>query len=316
MKIAIVYGGWSSEAMASAKNARSIEEVLRDKGYDVCMLEFGRDMVQTLRREKADIVYLCVQGKHHGDGTLQAMLEHEGIPFTGSGARAAALINDKILCKLLFDRCGVPTPRWTILSKEQYERGEFDYSGFGYPFVAKAPTQGGSFGIELIRSPEDLGKIAHVFQYDDPILLEEFIDGDFYTVGLFEKDGKLVTLKCVEGVETLSGEKVEKQNDLTLFTGEYGVEPPELDEKLLREMERTAEKVFKITGARGVGRVDFMSARDAGAFYVLEINAVPGLKRGSLMPREAAYSGVRYEDMVEDILLSAWRTAGEEEDDV
>lgn len=316
MRIAIVYGGWSSEAMASAKNAKSIEAVLRDKGYDVCMLEFGRDMVQTLRREKADIVYLCVQGKHHGDGTLQAMLEHEGIPFTGSGARAAALINDKILCKLLFDRCGIPTPRWAILSKEQYERGDFDYSAFGYPFVAKAPTQGGSFGIELIRSTEDMEKIGLVFGYDDPILLEEFIDGGFYTVGLFERAGRLVTLKCVEGVETLSGTRVEKKNDLTLFTGEYGTEPPRLDPACLREIERTAERVFKITGARGVGRVDFMADRDTGAFYVLEINAVPGLKRGSLMPREAAYSGVVYEDMVEDILLSAWNGVGREEDDV
>lgn len=316
MKVAVVYGGWSSEAMASAKNAKSIENVLRAKGYDVCMLAFGRDMVQTLRAEKADIVYLCVQGKRHGDGTLQAMLEHEEIPFTGSGARAAALINDKILCKLLFDHYGIPTPRWAILSRERYERGDFDYSGFGYPFVAKAPTQGGSFGIELIRSPEDLDKIRLVFGYDDPILLEQFIDGGFYTVGLFERDGQLVTLKCVEGVETLSGARVEKKNDLTLFTGEYGTEPPRLDGKTLVDMERTAERVFKITGARGVGRVDFMVAHDTGAFYVLEINAVPGLKRGSLMPREAAYSGVVYEDMVEDILLSAWNGAGREEDDV
>ena len=308
MKVAIVYGGTSSEAHASTKNARSIEEVLRQKGYDVCMLEYGRDMVHTLRKEKADIVYLCVQGKYHGDGTLQAMLDHEGIPYTGSRTHAAMLINDKILCKFLFDHYGVPTPRWTILRKEEYERGDFDYSALGYPFVAKAPSQGGSFGIELIRSPEDLGKMAHVFQYDDPILLEEFIDGGFYTVGLFEKEGKLITLKCVEGVETLSGERVHKKNDLTLFTGEYGVEPPKLDEKLLHEMERTAEKVFKITGAKDVGRVDFMVSHDGGCIYTLEINAVPGLKRESLMPREAEYSGIAYEEMVEDILLSAWNS--------
>ena len=308
MKVAIVYGGTSSEAGASTKNARSIEKVLRQKGYDVCMLEYGRDMVHTLRQEKADIVYLCVQGKYHGDGTLQAMLDHEGIPYTGSRTHAAMLINDKILCKFLFDHYGVPTPRWTILRKEEYERGDFDYSALGYPFVAKAPSQGGSFGIELIRTPEDLPKMAHVFQYDDPILLEEFIDGGFYTVGLFEKEGKLITLKCVEGVETLSGARVHKKNDLTLFTGEYGVEPPKLDEKLLHEMERTAEKVFKITGAKDVGRVDFMVSHDGGRIYTLEINAVPGLKRESLMPREAEYSGIAYEEMVEDILLSAWNS--------
>lgn len=315
MTVAIVYGGTSSEAGASAKNAGSIEAVLRAKGYDVRMVEFRRDMIQTLRAEGADIVYLCVQGKHHGDGTLQAMLEHEGIPFTGSGARAAALINDKILCKLLFDRYGIPTPRWEILSREQYERGDLDYDSFGYPFVAKAPTQGGSFGIALIRSPEDLEKIGPVFRYDDPLLLETFVDGDFYTVGLYERDGALVTLKCVQGVETLDGAPVDRKNDLTLFTGQYATRPPRLDGAVLDRMERTAEQVFRITGARGVGRVDYMAERDTGRFTVLEINAVPGLKRGSLMPREAAYSGVRYEDMIEDILLSAWKDAGKEERD-
>ena len=314
MTVAIVYGGTSSEAAASAKNAGSIEKVLRARGYDVRMLEFGRDMIRTLRREKADIVYVCVQGKHHGDGTLQAMLEHVGIPFTGSGARAAALINDKILCKLLFDHEGIPTPRWAMLTREQYERGAFDYESFGWPFVAKAPTQGGSFGIELIRSAADLEKIGPIFGYDDPILLEQFVDGDFYTVGLFERRGELVTLRCVEGVETLAGAQVERKNSLTLFTGEYATRPPCLDGETLRRMERTAEQVFKITGARGVGRVDFMVCRDTGEFYVLEINAVPGLKRESLMPREAEYSGVCYEDMVEDILLSAWNGVGEEND--
>ena len=316
MTVAIVYGGTSSEAEASAKNARSIEKVLRGRGYDVRMVEFRRGIIQTLRAEKADIVYLCVQGKHHGDGTLQAMLEHEGIPFTGSDARAAALINDKILCKLLFDRCGIPTPRWDILSRERYERGAFDPGGLGYPFVAKAPTQGGSFGIALIRSPEELEKIGAIFAYDDPILLEQFVDGEFYTVGLYERAGELITLRCVEGVETLDGARVDRKNDLTLFTGQYATQPPRLDEACQRQMERTAEEVFRITGARGVGRVDFMLARDTGRFFVLEINAVPGLKRESLMPREAEYSGVRYEDMVEDILLSAWNGSREGESNV
>ena len=305
MTVGIVYGGTSSEAAASAKNAKSIEEVLRAKGYDVRMIEYRRDMIRTLREQAVDVVYLCVQGKGHGDGTLQAMLEHEGIPFTGSDARAAMLINDKILCKFLFDHYGVPTPRWDILRREQYERGEYDFASFGFPLVAKAPTQGGSFGIELIRTADDLDKIGHVFQYDDPILLEEFIDGGFYTVGLFQRGSELVTLKCVEGVETASGARVHKKKELTLFTGEYATEPPGLEASLLAEMERTAEKVFSIVGARGVARVDFMVSHDTGRFTVLEINAVPGLKRASLMPRAAEYSGIRYEDMIEQILLSA-----------
>lgn len=307
MTVGIVYGGTSSEAGASAKNAGAIAQVLTAKGYDVRMLEYGQNMIQTLRENKTDIVYVCVQGKHHGDGTLQAMLDHEHIPYTGSKAQAAMLINDKILCKLLFDRYGIPTPKWEILSGEEYNGGSFEYEKLGFPFVAKAPTQGGSFGIELIHSREELHKIQNVFEYDDPILLEEFIDGGFYTVGLYEKDGKVVTLKCVEGVELTAG--VRAKNDITLFTGEYGIEIPTLPDSVLLEMERLAEQVFKVTGAAGCARVDFMVSGKTGRPSVLEINAVPGLKRESLMPRQAEYSGVCYEDMIEDILLSALRSS-------
>lgn len=306
MTVGIVYGGTSSEAIASAKNAKAIKEVLLERGYDVRMLEYGQNMIQTLRANKTDIVYLCVQGKYHGDGTLQAMLEHENIPHTGSGAQAAMLINDKILCKLIFDRCGIPTPKWEVLSSEEYQNGvNCDiYEKIGFPLVAKAPSQGGSFGIELIHNRGELEKIKRIFEYDDPILLEEFIDGGFYTVGLYEKDNKLITLKCVEGVQLSSG--VRSKSEITLFTGDYGIEIPALSDSVLEEIELLARQVFKVTGAKGYARVDFMVSDKTGRPMVLEINAVPGLKRESLMPRQAEYSGVKYEDMIEDILQSAW----------
>lgn len=306
MRVGIVYGGTSSEAKISEKNASAIEAVLRAKGYEVCMMEYCRNMVETIRKEKIDIVYLCVQGKYHGDGTLQGMLDHEQIPYTGSSAHAAMLINDKILCKFLFDYYGIPTPKWRILRKEEYIQNSFDFQAIGFPFVAKAPSQGGSFGIELIRSSADLEKIAPVFQYDDPILLEEFVDGGFYTVGLFEKDGRLITLDCVEGVELDGGVCAEPKNDLILFQGDYDIRKPQLTAECLQGMEQIAEKVFRVTGAKGVARVDFMVSGSTGRPSVLEINAVPGLKRGSLLPKAAEYSGVQYEDLIESILLSAW----------
>ena len=142
MRVGIVYGGTSSEAEASEKNAKSIEGALRTKGYDVLMLEYGPDMIRRIRDNAVDIVYLCVQGKYHGDGTLQAMLDHEGIPYTGSKTQAAMLINDKILCKLLFDYYRIPTPKWRILRKEEYRQKRFDYDEIGFPFVGKAPRKG------------------------------------------------------------------------------------------------------------------------------------------------------------------------------
>ena len=179
MKVAIVYGGFSSEKQASAENAKYIEKALQTKGYDTYMVPYEKGFVQSLKEIETDIVYVCVQGKGHGDGTVQRILEQEGILFTGSDSRAAAVINDKIVSKKLFDQFGLQTPRWETLEKEVYEQGLWDANTFGYPFVAKAPSEGGSFGIVLIRNEDELHLIKEVFAYESPILIEEFIPGDF-----------------------------------------------------------------------------------------------------------------------------------------
>ncbi len=305
MRVGIVYGGTSEERFASEKNARDIDAALQSRGYETRLIEYGKDVLGAVKKSGADIVYVCVQGKGHGDGTIQGMLEHEGIPFTGSGMRSACLINDKILCKLLFDRAGIRTPRWDTLTRERYEKGDYPYEKFGYPFVAKAPTQGGSFGITLIRGEEDLPRIREIFQYDDPILLEEYIKGRFYTVGLFEGKDGLVRLPVVEGLDLDLEQKEDQEDAIISFTGNYGIQKNELSLECTEEMGELAQRIFEVTQARGLARVDFMVSNKNGLCYALEINAVPGLKRASLMPQAAELAGIEYEDMIEDILIAA-----------
>lgn len=307
MKVAVVYGGYSSEREASAENAEHIGAALQKKGCEICMIPYEKDLIATLKEAKADIVYVCVQGKGHGDGTIQAMLEHEGIPFTGSGAHAAALINDKIVSKLLFERMGLPTPRWQILTKEAYKAGSFDAAGFGYPFVAKAPSEGGSFGIALIHNEQELGRIDEIFAYEDPILIEDFIAGDFYTIGILEQDGELRTLPCVQGVELFGGSENTDPDALKVFTGDYTAKGAELPDALLQEMADMAKRIFRGIGARDVARIDLMVSKKEQKPYVLEINAVPGLKPKSLLPKEAVLAGIPYEELINGILLQAWK---------
>lgn len=307
MKIGIVYGGYSSEREASAENAGYIEKTLRECGYETVMIPYGQRLVSRLREEEVEMVYVCVQGKGHGDGTVQAILEQEGIPFTGSGSHAAAVINDKILSKLLFAHYGIRTPEWKILTREAYEKGEFVPEVFGYPFVAKAPSEGGSFGIELIRSGAELEKLEKVFSYESPILIERFIAGSFYTIGILEQEEGLRTLPCVQGVEIRAGRENDDPESLKVFTGEYGVREAYLPERTLSLMEEMAKKIFSVTGAEDVARIDFMVSEQEQLPYVLEINAVPGLKPRSLLPGEARLAGMSYPELIEGILLSAHR---------
>ena len=302
MIVSVVYGG-KEEKEASTKNAKDIADVLSSRGYTVNLLEFGENIISKLKELGTDAVYVCVQGKGYGDGTLQGMLEHEHIPFTGSGMRAACLINDKILCKLVFDRVGIRSPKWDILTQKQYSEGDYPFEEFGFPFLAKAPTQGGSYGIEIIRSMNDIPHIGKVFAFDEPIMIERFIKGRNYTVGFYESGGQVVALPVVEVVDLHKKEHAE--DDLSIITGDCAVKECDLPSELTEEIARTARKVFDVTGARGLARVDFMLDDKEQVPYVLEINAVPGLKRSSLMPGEAVLAGIVYEDVIEDILKAA-----------
>lgn len=306
MNISIVYGGTSEERYASSQNAHDIADALNSKGYKTKLIEFGMDIMATIKAAGTDVVFVCTQGKGYGDGTLQGMLEHEKIPYTGSGMRAASLINDKILCKSLFDKYNIRTPKWEILYKSRFMQGDFDFDALGYPFVAKAPTQGGSYGITLIQGPDDLPKIEDIFKYDDPILLERYINGKFYTAGIYERKGDIVSLPVVEGrdLDLFSSNRPDDPQ-LIVFTGNYDIAKSSLEKELEDEILKTARKVWNITYARGLARVDFMVSDTDNEPYVLEINAVPGLKRNSLMPREAQLMGIAYEDFIEDILLTA-----------
>jgi len=214
---------------------------------------------------------------------------------------------------MLFEKIGLQTPEWRMLTEEEYEKGGFDPETFGYPFVAKAPSEGGSFGIALIRSGSDMGRIRDIFAYESPILIERFIPGDFYTVGILERDGKLSALPCVQGVELHGETENADPNNLKLFTGDYGVKEAKLPKDLQEKMKEMAKKAFSVTGARDVARIDFMVACEGLQPYILEINAVPGLKPRSLLPGAARMAGIPYNDLIEGVLLSAKKRAGVEE---
>ena len=307
MNIAIIYGGSSSERKCSEANAHAVCESLLRMNHAVEMIHYDKDMLRKLTDSPPELVFLCVQGKHHGDGTLQAILDFLGIPYTGSGAAAAALINDKILCKMVFDRYGRPTPDWFSLTKREYESGSADIGRIGYPFVAKAPTQGMSFGIALVKGSDTADNVYTAFEFDDPILCESFIDGKACTVGVLEEGEKLTALPCLE----MQDKRIDRSDEFMLMYGDCSIELCTLESSVIEDMQNTAKAVFRETGAHDYARIDFMVDASTGAFYVLEINAVPGLKpEESFLPVAAHMAGIEYDELIERIILNAKRRYG------
>jgi D-alanine-D-alanine ligase/UDP-N-acetylmuramate--alanine ligase len=301
MKVAVIHGGFSTEQAVSTKNAHYVEDALKRLGHTTEMVLYDDAMIDRLRAAVPDLVFLCVQGKGHGDGTLQGILDFLHIPYTGSQLEGAAIINDKIVCKELFEYAGIRTPLWQTLSFADWKAGKYDFSPVGYPFVAKAPTQGGSYGIELIGSEADMGKIKHIFEYDDPVLIERFIPGFFVTVALLNYQGKLEVFKPVRKISDPS----RAESPILLAGGDFSTEIYDPGGTGAEEVREMARNIFAVTGAKDYARIDFMVSHDDGLPYALEINAVPGLKPASLFPRCAEYAGLRYDDVIETLLLNA-----------
>jgi D-alanine-D-alanine ligase/UDP-N-acetylmuramate--alanine ligase len=301
MKVSIVHGGTSTEEAVSTRNAIHVEEVLSRLGYETELVLYDHDMPEKLRLKAPDVVFICVQGKGHGDGTIQGLLDFFKIPYTGSKTLGAAIINNKIVSKELFERAGIPTPPWQSLSLADFKAGNFDFSRIGFPVVAKAPTQGGGFGIEFIKTEKNIPKAESVFAYDDPILIEKFIRGRFATVGLFRRNGVLETFPLLE----VTSDPPLAKTELDLFEGLYSIRPSDLPDYLKTEFDNLSRRVFTATRAKDYARVDFILCEEDERPYVLEINAVPGLKQKSFYPYGAALHGISENELIETILRNA-----------
>jgi D-alanine--D-alanine ligase len=304
MKIAIIHGGTSTEQAGATRNAEYVNAALSRLGHEAVMINYDVSMTGQLRSFAPDLVWICVQGKGHGDGTIQAMLDFLGLPYTGSRTTGAALINDKLICKELFRHAGIRTPDWKCLSYDDYRQGRFSADGIGYPFVAKALTQGSSFGIELIMSPDDLPKMEEVFRYDDPILIEKFIPGHCVDVGLLDDPEKRTIFLPVSPVLDEDSES----NTLLRF----GYQSPsyafrQYTESSSAELQFLAEKAFAATRAHTYARMDFRVSSEDGLPYILEINAVPGLKPEGSYASAAGLCGIDYDTMIEKIIRNSLR---------
>lgn len=310
MKVTLVYGGTSTEKETSKLNAKNIAPVLESMGHKTAMVPYTKDIIAKIKETNPDVVFVCVQGKGHGDGTIQAMLEHEGIPYTGSDMRAASLINDKILCKLLFEKCGIPTPKWELISYSEFEDGSYvkKINAVGYPLLCKSPTQGLGIGIEYIGKESDNILVKKVFDYDPVVALEQYVQGDFYTVAVIEKDCKVQALPVLKGImiHGLDGVQgtVLPQEKICDCDPYYIVKPDTTDE-VLKKMQEIAVEVFRVCGARDMARIDIMLPKGSEEPLVLEINAVPGLKQSSFYPNAAFLAGMTYEELIETLLQSA-----------
>src|SRR5690349_6437293 len=238
----------------------------------------------------ADVLFLAVHGGAGEGGTLQAVLDVIGVPYTGSGPLGSALAMDKDLSKRLFRQAGVPVPAWfmTPVTPEDVT------TALGWPVIVKPSKQGSTVGLSLVKGAKDLdAAIALAARYDDEVMAEQFIPGREFTVAVLG-DVPLPVGEIIPKHEIFDYEcKYTPGMSQEIF-------PARLDTALARQLQELALAAHRALKLGGYSRVDFRLSPE-GDIFCLEANTLPGMTRTSLLPQAAQAAGIDFPELCERI---------------
>lgn len=303
--IVVVMGGPSTEAEVSRRSGTAILEALRSKDYPAVGMELvPTTFAEEIQKLNPAIVFNALHGKYGEDGILQGTLDMLGIPYTGSGVRAAALTMDKMTAKRIFRAEGIRTPRFLCIRAGEHDANiaERIRTEFGLPVVVKAPEQGSSIGVYIITRAEDLqSAIDEAFSYGSEVLIEEFIRGRELTVVVWGTPTDAEALPVIE-ITTTSG-RYDYASKYTPGASAHIV-PAELSAECTAAVQDLAVRAFCACGCTGVARLDVMLGEE-GEPYAIEVNAVPGMTATSLVPDAARAVGIEFPELCEKILAMA-----------
>jgi UDP-N-acetylmuramate--alanine ligase len=300
-KIAVVVGGPSTEAAVSRNTGGAIAKALISKGYQVTVMELNPHMLaQQLLDEKIDIVFNALHGRYGEDGLIQGLCEMMGIPYTGSGVMASAVGMNKVMSKCAFQGAGIATAPFSYYFENQGldTIAEDIAERFGFPVVIKSAGQGSSIGTVIVDLQTKVkSALVEAFKYGKSLIAESFINGDEFTVAVMDN----MAFPVIQIVSSTG--KYDYYSKYTPGVTKH-LCPAPISEKLTKQMQDLAMKVFHLCHCNGVARVDFMTDA-AGNPFVLEINTVPGMTSTSLVPDAARAMGISFEELCENILLEA-----------
>ncbi len=246
---------------------------------------FGPNVIDLC--QQADVVFMALHGAEGENGKIQAYFDLMGIRYTGTTHVSSAIAMDKSIAKELFRQNGIPTPEGIHLKKQ-----ECDPKTVPFPLVVKCCNGGSSVGTFIVEKEEDYEAAkAEAFRYDEEIIIEQYIKGREFSVGVI--DGKALPVIEIAPLTGFYDYKNKYQAGSTIETC-----PAELSETLTKRMQGYAEDVFKALRLRNYARMDFMLAAD-DRMFCLEANTLPGMTPTSLLPQEAQAIGVSYGDLCE-----------------
>lgn len=299
--IAFVTGGYSGEAVISYKSAITIENNLDKERFNIYKIDITPEgwwhVAEDGRRTavdrgsftldlsgshiRFDAVFIGIHGTPGEDGKLQGYFDLLNIPYTSCDAATSALTFNKRYTVAVAAFAGINVARSVHLFKHNREN---NIDGLELPVFVKPNNGGSSIGMSKVTRKEELpAALEKAFREDDQVLVEEFIAGREFTIGVFRTNGEIMTLPFTE---------VKTHKEFFDFEAKYTpgmseeTTPAQVDEDIAEKVRAAARKVYAIFNCRGVVRMDFIYNEAKGAPFLLEINTVPGQSEASIVPQQ------------------------------
>ncbi|HCA5287638.1 TPA: D-alanine--D-alanine ligase [Acinetobacter nosocomialis] len=325
LKIAVLFGGNSSERDISIESGIEVVKALQRAGHEVLAVDTAQGVLdestqkmlietgstsllspETEGEENSihqvvltktgdlfdvDIVFLVLHGGNGEDGTTQGMLDLAKLPYTGSGHLGSAIAMDKDIAKRLLIKAGVPTPDWVMAPVDSRIVSE----KIGFPVIVKPNKQGSTIGLTLVRNPDQLqDAVNFALQHDDEVMIEKFIEGRELTVGI------LADRALTVGEIILPRSGIYDYESKNQTKAAKVVFPAEITPEQANQACHFAISAHKALKLKDYSRADFRMDGN-GKLWCLEVETLPGMRTSSLLPKSAEASGISFPQLCEEI---------------
>jgi D-alanine-D-alanine ligase len=291
-RVAVLMGGWSAEREVSLWSGEAVLAALRKRNVEAVGVDATRESILGLRAAGFERVFIVLHGGAGEDGTVQAALELQGLPYTGSGVAGSAIKMNKITAKRIWRAEKLPTAPFMLLATEADARAAA--RKFRFPFVIKPSSEGSSVGVTIVKKPAQVAGAWRLARGEGrEVMAEKFIRGAEISVPILDRRA-LPSIRIVPAGEFYDYHAKYIANDTQYIC-------PGLKPALEKKVAALALRAFDLIGCHGWGRVDFMVDR-AGRPWLLELNTIPGMTSHSLVPMGAKAVGMSFDELCWAIL--------------
>ncbi|MDE3143196.1 MAG: D-alanine--D-alanine ligase [Bacteroidota bacterium] len=318
----MVTGGLSSEAVISYKSAITVGNNVDREKFEVYKIdinplgwwyvadeshrsEINRDdfsVIDKGQKINFDAVLLCIHGTPGEDGKLQGYFDMIDLPYTSCDAATSALTFNKRYTVAVAAFGGINVAKSLHLFKHTFVSVQEILPQLQLPVFVKPNNGGSSIGMSKVNKADELqAALDKAFKEDDQILIEEFISGREFTIGVFKTKGEIIVLPITEVIT---------HNEFFDFEAKYEgkseeITPAKIDETVAEKLRAAAKRVYEILNCRGVVRIDFIYNEQKNEPYMLEVNTVPGQSEASVIPQQVKIKGWSLKDFYTSVIEEA-----------